>query len=220
MGAIVVGTAGRRRDVTSAVVVAVLLPFAMAPVEARLPIPDDHREVATTIAIDAPPSVVWSEIVRVPEIRADELKFSPYAWIGIPRPQEARLSDERLGGIRTALFRGGIRFTETVTEWTPLHSFAFDIAVDPGSIRPQVLDRHVLVGGVYFDVLHGRFVIEPKGGSVVLHLASLHRLSTRLNPYAGFWTDAIMTDIQRTVCQVIKARSEARARESASAALP
>jgi len=209
MGIVVVSREGRRRDVTAVAVAAVLLPLAMAPVEARVRAPDDLREVVTSIAIAAPASAVWEQIVRVPEIRTEELGFSPFALIGIPRPLEATLSREGIGGVRTARFRGGLRFAETLTEWSPERSFAFDIAVEPGSVRPDVLDRHVLVGGVYFDVLRGRFEIEPRDGGVALHLTSRHRLTTRLNTYAGYWTDAIMADLQRTICEVVKARAEA-----------
>ena len=42
-------------------------------------------------------------------------------------------------------------------------------AVDPDSIG-STLDRHVRVGGEYFDVLEGRFRIEPAARGVVLHL--------------------------------------------------
>jgi hypothetical protein len=188
---------------------ALVLPFLLAPVEARVPPADALREVATSTYIAADAPTVWRQIVRVPVITQAEQPRSFFHAIGIPRPNEATLSQEGIGGVRRARFEGGIVFDETVTEWTPGESFAFRIRVDPGSIGPSVLDRHVTVGGEYFDVLQGRFRIEPAGGGVVLHLTSQHRLTTRFNGYAGLWTDAIMRDIQATVCAVVKQRSEA-----------
>lgn len=212
MGALRVGLASRNRKGTAAfAAVAAAAPYLFAPVEARLPAPDAVREVSTSVEVAADPATVWAEIVRVPEIRADELAWSPFHAIGIPRPREATLDREAVGGRRLALFEGGIRFVETVTEWRPRETFAFDIVVDADTVGPEVLDRHVRVGGAYFDVLHGRFVVQPAGEGVVLHLASRHRLTTRLNPYAALWTDAVMADIQRAVCRVVKARAEARA---------
>ena len=63
-----------------------------------------------------------------------------------------------------------------------------------------MLDRHVTIGGRYFDVLQGTCVIEPTPGGVRLHLTSNLRVSTHFNPYAGPWADAIMRsqDLQPT----------------------
>jgi hypothetical protein len=187
-----------------------LLPFLMAPAESRVAVPESTRVVETSAAIDADAATVWSQIVRVPAIAESEQPGSLFHRIGIPRPQEATLSHEGPGGVRRARFDSGIEFDETVTEWTEGQGFAFDIRVDPDSIG-STLDRHVRVGGQYFDVLEGRFRIEPAAHGVVLHLTSRHRLATRFNGYAGMWTDAIMRDIHRTVCTVVKRRSEALA---------
>lgn len=205
-------------------VVAALMPFFFAPVESRLPTPTRERTVTNEVLIDAPPEVVWRNLVRVPEIQPSERAFSAFHAIGIPRPLEASIDREGLGALRTARFAGGVTFEETITEWEGERRLGFDIAVDPDSIRSDVLDEHVRVGGPYFDVLHGGFVLErAAGGRTRLVLSSRHRLSTRLNAYAGIFSDAIMRDLQVGICRVIKARSEAtssRAVTRASSAPP
>jgi len=71
------------------------------------------------------------------------------------------------------------------------------------------MDDHVNVGGRYFDVLTGRYQVVPQpDGSTLLKLISQERLSTHFNTYAGFWTDAVMSDIQRGILAVIKKRCE------------
>jgi hypothetical protein len=200
----------RRRSSAGFATAFAALPFLFAPAEGRVAVPESARVVETAVAVDADAATVWSQIVRVPEIAEAEQPGSLFHRIGIPRPVEATLSREGVGGVRRARFDSGIRFDETVTEWTEGRGFAFDIRVDPDSIG-ATLDRHVRVGGRYFDVLEGRFAIEPAPRGVVLRLVSRHRLTTRFNAYAGLWTDAIMRDIHRTVCAVVKRRSEALA---------
>jgi hypothetical protein len=197
-----------RRASGGAVACFALLPFVLAPAEGRMAVPESARVVETSVAIDADAAAVWSQIVRVPAIADGEQPGSLFHRIGIPRPLEATLSHEGVGGVRRARFDSGIEFDETVTEWTQGQGFAFDIRVEPDSIG-ATLDRHVRVGGEYFDVLEGRFRIAQAERGVVLHLQSRHRLRTRFNGYAGLWTDAIMRDVHRTVCAVVKARSEA-----------
>ena len=75
------------------------------------------------------------------------------------------------------------------------------------------MDEHVKVGGKYFDVLTGRYEILPQSdGRVRLRLTSQERLSTHFNMYAGFWTDAVMRDIQNSILVVIKNRCERQAK--------
>jgi uncharacterized protein YndB with AHSA1/START domain len=188
----------------------VMLPFVVAPLEHRFPLPDDRRVVKTQIEIAADPEIVWRNIARVPAIRPEEQSRSWFHTIGFPRPVEATLSHESVGGVRHASFEGGVVFVETVTDWEPGRRLAFSIAADPASIPQTTLDEHVTVGGPFFDVLRGEYEIEPLApGRVVLHLASTHRLSTRFNLYSGLWTDFIMRDVQEYILEILKRRCEA-----------
>jgi len=110
--------------------------------------------------------------------------------------------------VRHATFERGVLFVETITVWEPERALAFAIRADP--VPPETLDQHVTVGGPYFDVLEGRYRIEPIApGRVRLHLASRHRLSTHFNFYSGLWTDAIMRQTQVYILDVIRRRAEA-----------
>jgi hypothetical protein len=186
-----------------------MLPFVVAPLEHRIPLPDDRRVVRTQIEIAADPEVVWRNIARVPAIRPEEHRPSVFHTLGFPRPVEATLSQEGIGGVRHASFEGGVVFIETVTDWEPERRLAFTIAADPESIPQTTLDEHVTVGGPFFDVLSGEYDIEPVApGRVVLHLASTHRLSTHFNLYSGIWTDLVMRDVQEYILGIIKRRCE------------
>jgi hypothetical protein len=39
-------------------------------------------------------------------------------------------------------------------------------------------------------------------------LTSTHRLSTHFNPYAALWVDAVMSDMQRGILDVVRRRAE------------
>ncbi len=193
----------------SLIIFFVALPFVSSPIENLFAVPESIRTVETQISINASPRTVWENIERVKEIRPDEQSFSMFHLLGFSRPVEATLSYEGIGGVRHATFEGGVLFVETIDKWEPEKELSFAIKADTSSIPPTTLDEHVTIGGPYFDMLEGTYTIERlSDNQVVLHLSSKHRLSTRINFYAGRWTDYIMRDIQGNILGVIKRRCE------------
>ena len=79
-------------------------------------------------------------------------------------------------------------------------------AHDPDFIPHTAFDQHVIVGGRFFDVLDGQYEIELlPGNRCRLHLTSRHRLTTRFNAYAGWWSARIMNAIQGSILEVMRA---------------
>jgi hypothetical protein len=185
------------------------LPLLFAILETHLNQPLQTRTVNTEIRIHAPASVVWQNIGRVSRISRSELRPSWANIIGFPRPIEATMSYDGVGAIRQGIFERGLTFYETVTAWDPGRRYAFTIRADTAHIPRTTLDEHVTVGGRFFDLLDGEYIVEPlPGGDVLLHLNSRERLSTDFNLYAAMWSDAVMRDVQNNILHVIQNRCE------------
>ena len=198
---------------TMSMLVVALLPFLVGWTEKRVATPPDIRTVESDIVIHASPPTIWKHIERVSAIASSELPRSWNRSIGFPRPIEATLSHEGVGGVRHATFAGNVLFIETIDVWQPDRDLGFSIHADTSSIPAITLDDHVKVGGPYFDVLHGEYILEPlSDGETRLRLVSRHRVSTDFNWYARLWTDAVMRDVQRSILYVIKNRCESAAR--------
>lgn len=188
----------------------VLAPYFLAPLESRLPLPESIRTVENEIVIRAPIETVWANVARVPAFREDEHHFAWSHVIGFPRPVEATLSHEGVGGVRHATFERGVLFIETITRWEEHRKLTFAIHADATTIPPTTLDQHVAVGGPFFDVLEGEYELTPQpDGSILLQLRSRHRVSTRFNAYATLWTDWIMSDVQSYILEIVRRRCEA-----------
>lgn len=197
----------RNRHLTLASIM--VLPFVSAPLEHTLDLPVQKRVVQNHIDIQASPEVVWQHIIRVEKFRPEEHHRSLAHLIGFPRPLEATLSHEGIGGVRHATFEGDVLFVETITAWEPLERLTFGIKADTSAIPPTTLDEHVTVGGPYFDVLEGEYRLEKLNDATVrLHLQSVHRLSTQFNAYSSLWTDFIMDDVQSYILSILKTRCE------------
>ena len=191
--------------------VLLLLPLFVALLERTI---EFHPQVFTaynTIDIQAIDTTIWSNVTRVRDISAAEDRSGINRLLGMPRPIRAELDTLAVGGAREAIFERGLVFHETVFEYDHLRCMAFSIKANPDEIPPTAMDEHVVVGGKYFDVLEGRYTLEPLGdGRYRLHLSSRFVVSTSFNSYSGLWARWIMSDIQENILQVIKGRSERR----------
>jgi hypothetical protein len=185
-----------------------VLPYAGGVLENRVPLPDARRTVVASVRIHADAATAWRNVVRPTGIRPEENQKRLAQRMGFPLPVTATLSQEGLGGSRFAIFEHGVILRETVTEWAPGRRMAF--LIDPANIPASVLDEHVTIGGPFFDVLDGAYEVVPIApGEVELRLTTTHRLSTHFNPYAGFWTDLLMRQIQENLLHVVRTRAEA-----------
>jgi hypothetical protein len=198
-----------RSNKTLVVAALALLPFLAIQAENRVANSDDFRRVENAVLIEAPAAVVWQHIIRVAPIRAADLGPSLIDKMGFPRPVEATLTHEGVGGVRHATFERGVEFIETVDDWQPLNRLSFSIVPNTATIPPTTFDEHVIVGGRFFDVLRGTYELRPAGpGRTLLMLHSQQRLSTHLNWYAGLWTGWVMSEIQGRILTVLKHRCE------------
>ncbi len=167
--------------------------------------------VRTTVVVNAPPYRVWENIVRVKRIGAHEYTKGFFNHAGIPAPLYAELDRDTLGGTRTGHFEGGLVFREKVTQWEKYRKVAFSIHVVPASIRPTVFDQHVLKGK-HFRFLGAAYELKPLNSrQTLLILSSDYVLDTRINGYAAFWGNQMLTDFQQRLLAVIKNRCEERA---------
>jgi hypothetical protein len=213
IGGVIAGVLARRQRIANRSTLAciAMLPLLLAVLESQHPAMNSIRTVQSEIRIHASAATVWQNIQQVPMIQPTELRPTWTHEIGFPRPLAAILSRPGVGGVRTASFEHGLTFFETVTVWQPEKQLAFTIKADTAHIPPTTLDEHVTIGGRYFDVLDGEYRVESlPNGDVLLHLTSHQRLSTDFNGYAGFWSDAVMQNLQTSILQVIQHRAEAR----------
>lgn len=188
---------------------AVFIPFVAAWVEGAMHQPSEMKAITNTIVIEAPAERIWPEIASVEAIPGERIRNRWIYWIGFPKPIAATLDHDGVGGVRIATFERDVSFFEEVTEWDPPQRLSFTIHADPAFIPQSAFDRHIIVGGRFYDVLDGTYAIEPLGPDRCrLHLTSNHRLSTRFNAYAAWWSVQIMDQIQGSILEVIRERAE------------
>ena len=126
----------------------ILIPWLLAPVEARWHPGPTVREVETAIiTIHAPAEVVWRNVIEVPAIAPAEVRPALFTRMGFPRPISATLTGTGVGAIRHALIRRRRAVRRDGYRLGSEHRLSFIIRAQTDSIPPSTLDPHVTIGG-------------------------------------------------------------------------
>jgi hypothetical protein len=191
------------------VFIVALLPFLISPLEKMISVIPGKYRAYTEIEIHATKAQIWQNVTRVRAISTAQDSASFTRFLGFPRPIKAELDTAGVGGKREAIFDKGLIFHETVIAYQPIKSMTFTIKANPYEIPSATMDKHIVVGGDFFDVLTGTYELEQIDSHTCrLKLYSNFKLSTTFNFYASIWANWIMKDIQQNILKVIKARSE------------
>src|SRR5262249_40568198 len=122
LGGLVAGwivTPSQPNAATASMLIVALLPMLMGRVEHHFRAADQVRSVESQAMIRASAGTVWQNIDRVRTIEPSELPMSWNRIVGFPRPLEATLTRDGLGGVRHATFADGVLFIETIDVWEP-----------------------------------------------------------------------------------------------------
>ena len=182
-----------------------LLPLG-AELEQHVTAPRE-REVVTVIEVDAPPAVVWENVVSFSELP------EPEGWLfktGIAYPLRARIEGEGVGAIRYCEFSTGA-FVEPITVWDAPRRLAFDVIEQPipmqewsfyAEVHPPHLEQS-------FRSVRGEFrLIELPGGRTRLEGSTWYLLDMGPAAYWKLWSDGIVHRIHERVLAHVKTLSE------------
>lgn len=186
-----------------------LLPLLVAPAESWQPPASSYQIVTNTIHIAAPPETVFRQLGSVNDIEADELGFTFVHLIGLPKPISAEMSCEHTGCARTSRWEKNVWFQEVITEWNAPVSMRYRFVIPQGGIPREALDRHVEIGGEYFDLIDGGYALRrAESGGTELSLTTRFVNKSQLKLYGDLWGRMVLTDFHRSILNLMKVRAE------------
>ena len=168
--------------------------------------------VRTQIDIQAPPDVVWQQVIRFPEITETPAGFFR---TGIACPLRARIDGTGVGATRYCEFTTGT-FVEPITAWEQNRLLAFDVREQPDPMFELTPYRHIhpphLNSG--FRSTRGEFRLEHLSGGVT-RLSGTTWYVLNMNPqaYWTLWSDELVHQIHLRVLNHIRNLAEANAAE-------
>lgn len=123
--------------------------------------------------------------------------------LGIPKPLHAKLFDEPPERRRVAYFANGKRFSQEITAWKPLESYAFTFRADEGFKVAFVLD---LSSGP-FRLVSGEYHMAGSNGGIDLTLGSTYFVGGLMRPFS-LPIAIVMKAFQRYLLSAIKKSCE------------
>lgn len=187
-----------------------ILPLVLGSVEAELPTPDRMGMVERVATINAPPSVIWKQILNATDIKADEVDQAWAYRIGVPLPISGVAQTTPSGTVRRVTMGKGIYFDQVVTSMDEPKYLKWAFRFYPDSFPPHTLDDHVVIGGHYFDLIDTSYTLTPNGSSTDLRVQMHYRVSTRFNWYAIPLTRALLGNVEEVNLEYYRRRSESK----------
>ncbi|WP_284164023.1 SRPBCC family protein [Frigidibacter sp. SD6-1] len=166
---------------------------------------------SNSIVIAAPPQTVFAMIKDVPDIHPEEIETRLIHLLGIPKATRAVWKETPKGAVRHSYWAGGVHFREKITAYEAGRRIAWEFDIPAGWLPDGVDDPHVAVGGRYFDVLAGEYLLEDLNGRTRLTLTTWTYDSSKFGVYAEFWHHFFFDGIHKGILALIRDRAEAHA---------
>ncbi len=210
MGGIVGYMIQRARHVNAsgiALALLLVLPLFLGAESAMLPTAPLY-EVTTAVEIDAPPALVWKNVIEFRELPPPtELIFHT----GVAYPTRAEIVGSGVGACRHCIFSTGA-FVEPITVWDKGKLLAFNVTENPPAMKEWTPYANVHPPHLNnFLVSHaGQFrLIELAGGRTRLEGTTWYQHHMWPEGYWRLWSDSILHTIHRRVLNHVKNLSEA-----------
>ena len=182
-----------------------VIPLGLGADKAKGPFP--IRPIVTAIEIDAPPEVVWQNVIDF------ELLPPPHERIfrlGIAYPVGARIEGRGVDAVRYCDFSTG-PFVEPITVWDPPRRLAFDVSAQPDPMHEwspysRINAPHLAYG---LKSHRGEFrLVELPGGRTLLQGTTWYEVRMSPHVYWRTWSDSLIGGIHRRVLTHVKRLSE------------
>ncbi|MEW7008625.1 hypothetical protein [Lentilitoribacter sp. EG35] len=187
-----------------------IIAFALLGLPENQPMPPEIYEISNMIEVNAPPEVVFNMLKSIPDISPQEIPTRMSHLLGVPKPTEAIWEESPNGTIRHSHWGEDVHFIERITAIEKNRRIAWDFEFPEGWIAEGLEDPHVKVGGKYFNILSGEYLLEDMDGKTRLSLTTRTYDNSQLGAYSKFWHEFFFKDFHNVILILVKNRTEAK----------
>src|SRR5690606_2877401 len=164
--------------------------------------------VENRIIIEQADHIIWKNILEVPEIKDSEYDFGVYNFLGVPRPVKSELKISDSGIYRIGYFSDNLKLVETISQREENKFVNFKIHIDKSQLRNKPTDQHLLKSD-YFHFENISYRLNPVGDKKTeLILICEYKIDSKMNGYANFWANQIISDFEVRLLNALKNKLE------------
>ena len=187
-----------------------VLPFLVAFVEDGVKYDVRTGSVERTALINAPPELVWKQVLNAPDIKPKEIEDAWMFRIGVPLTRSGVMTETPAGPVRRVTMGKDIYFDEVITDLLAPSYIRWTYRYFEDSFPKYALDDHVKLGGHYFDIIDTSYTLTPVGGQTEMKVRMQYRVSTRFNWYADPVAQLLLTNLAGINLDYYQRRGESR----------
>jgi len=158
--------------------------------------------------INGSKDLVWSFLIEVPEIQENEYENGIFQFIGVPRPVQSKLKKINDDIYRIGYFTDGLVLYETISEIKENEKVSFNIHLEQSKLRDTPTDQHILKSDNFRFKNIAYELEEVSPNKTLLKLKCDYTIHSKMNKYADFWTNLIISDFEKRLLQTLKIKIE------------
>lgn len=185
-----------------------LLPLILNPVENLIPNKSEEFKVEHSIIINKNRAEIFPNLLEVQTINEKQYGNGFFQIIGIPQPINSKMYNDGENSYRIGYFTDNFKLYEGIDQSIENEFVSFQIHLDKSHLRNQPTDIH-LVKSDYFKFGKISYkLIEVDTNKTKVILSCDYLLNSKMNSYANFWAEKIISDFEKRLLKSIKINIE------------
>lgn len=185
-----------------------LLPLILNPAENLIPNKSEEFKVEHSIIINKNRAEIFPNLLEVQNINEKQYGNGFFQIIGIPQPINSKMYNDGENSYRIGYFTDNFKLYESIDQSIENEFVSFQIHLDKSQLRNQPTDIH-LVKSDYFKFGKISYkLIEVDTNKTKVILSCDYLLNSKMNSYANFWAEKIISDFEKRLLKSIKINIE------------
>lgn len=185
-----------------------LLPLILNPAENLIPNKSEEFKVEYSIIINKNRAEIFPNLLEVQTINEKQYGNGFFQIIGIPQPINSKMYNDGENLYRIGYFTDNFKLYESIDQSIENEFVSFQIHLDKSQLRNQPTDIH-LVKSDYFKIGKISYkLIEVDTNKTKVILSCDYLLNSKMNSYANFWAEKIISDFEKRLLKSIKINIE------------